>query len=65
MSNKVKLTSVNILEEVYFNFKKNTVETDMSLQKIVNRSLDLYISDPEFKTKVDNHETKGLKNSKY
>ena len=39
MVNEVKLTSVNILKDVYINFKKNTVETDMTLQKIVNRTI--------------------------
>jgi hypothetical protein len=65
MANKVKMTSVNILEEVYFKFKKDTVETDLTLQKIVNRTLDLYCNNPEFKNKIDNHKTLNLKNLKY
>jgi hypothetical protein len=65
MANKVKMTSVNILEEVYFKFKKDTVETDLTLQKIVNRTLDLYCNNAEFKNKIDNHKTLNLKNLKY
>lgn len=65
MSKKVKLTSVNILENVYNEFKKNIIGTDLTLQKIVNRSLDLYNNDPKIKEIIDKHETTNLKNSKY
>lgn len=60
-----KLTSVNILENVYNDFKKNIIGTDLTLQKIVNRSLDLYNTDPEIKEVIDNHETSKMKKSKY
>lgn len=65
MSKKIKLTSVNVIEETYFNFKRTTIETDMTLQKIVNRSLDLYINDKEFKSRIDHHKTNGQENSKF
>lgn len=65
MKNNVKLTSVNILTDVYVGFKKSTVETDMNLQKLVNRCVDLYIKDPTFKDIVDGHKTLGIKNSKF
>lgn len=65
MKNNVKLTSVNILSDVYVGFKKNTVETDMNLQKLVNRCIDLYSKDQKFKDMVDNHKTLGIKNSKF
>jgi hypothetical protein len=65
MKNKLKLTSVKILENVYFRFKDHTVNTDMTLQKIVNRSIDLYNKNDDFKTKIDNHQTTEVKNSKF
>lgn len=65
MSNKTKLTSVNILESVYNDFKKNIIGTDLTLQKIVNRSLDLYNNNQEVKNLIDNHETQNIKNSKF
>lgn len=65
MSSKTKLTSVNILENVYNDFKKNIIGTDLTLQKIVNRSLDLYNTNTEIKEIIDNHETTKMKNSKY
>jgi hypothetical protein len=65
MSSKTKLTSVNILENVYNDFKKNIIGTDLTLQKIVNRSLDLYNTNSEVREIIDNHETSKMKNSKY
>lgn len=60
-----KLTSVKILTENYYNFKKATLKTDLTLQKFVNRAIDLYLNNEDFKNKIDTHETGGLKNSKF
>ena len=65
MRNEVKLTSVNILKDVYIDFKKKTIDTDMTLQKIVNRTIDLYLKNNDFKDSINKHETLGLKSSKF
>jgi hypothetical protein len=65
MKNNVKLTSVNILKDVYVGFKKTTIETDMNLQKLVNRCIDLYTKDDKFKEIIDDHKTLGVRESKY
>ena len=39
---QTKLTSVNILDNVYKKFKVNTIDGNINLQKLVNRALDLY-----------------------
>lgn len=65
MKNDVKLTSVNILKDVYVGFKKTTLETDMNLQKLVNRCVDLYSKDDKFKEMIDNHKTLGVRGSKF
>jgi hypothetical protein len=49
----VKLTSVKILKDLYTQFKRVTIDDKMSLQKLVNRSLTLYVEDPNFKEKID------------
>ncbi len=49
----VKLTSVKILSNLYSQFKRVTLDDKMSLQKLVNRSLTLYVEDPKFKNKID------------
>ena len=53
--NKSKLTSVKILEDLYKRFKSTTVNTKMTLQKLTNRSIDLYLTDDNFKNTVETY----------
>ena len=53
---KSKLTSVKILEDLYKRFKSTTVNTKMTLQKLTNRSIDLYLTDDNFKNKLETHD---------
>ena len=48
-----KLTSVKILEGLYNRFKLVTVNTKMTLQKLTNRSMDMYLNDEDFRDKVE------------
>ncbi len=50
-----KLTSVKVLEHLYKRFKSETVNTDMTLQKLTNRTIDLYLLDLEYKKNIDNY----------
>ena len=52
MNEKAKLTSVKIFKNLYQNFKYLTVNDSMTLQKLVNRSIYLYINDNKFKDKI-------------
>jgi hypothetical protein len=54
-SENTKLTTVKILKGVYASFKKISIDTEINLQKVVNRSLNLYITDELFRNKVDKH----------
>jgi len=54
--NKAKLTSVKILEDLYKRFKTTTVNTKMTLQKLTNRSIDLYLMDENYKNKLETHD---------
>ena len=56
-----KLTSVKILQDLYKKFKHKALTDEFTLQKLVNRSMDLYLLDDEFKTQI--HEWKNLKPS--
>ena len=56
-----KLTSVKILKDLYKKFKLDALSDDFTLQKLVNRSMDLYLIDNKFKTKI--HDWKNLKPS--
>ena len=50
---KAKLTSVKILEDLYTNFKSKTVNTDMTLQKLTNRSIFLFLEDNEYQKTIN------------
>ena len=49
-----KLTSVKILNELYDKFKDE--ESEMTLQKLVNRSMDLYLKDKKYKKLITEHD---------
>ena len=51
-----KLTSVKILRELYKKFKLNTLDDEFTLQKLVNRSMDLYVLDNKFKKKIQTYD---------
>ena len=53
MKVSTKLTSIKLIEEIYKDFKYKTVNSKMNLQKLVNRSMNLYILDNAYKTKLD------------
>ena len=48
-----KLTSVKILDSLYSRFKLATVNTKMTLQKLTNRSIDMYLEDEGFKEQIE------------
>ncbi len=66
MKNNTKLTTVIVLEETYKKFKINIIEGTINLQKLVNRSMDLYNNNKEFRDKVDAHKySSPISGSKY
>ena len=50
--NDTKLTSVKILTELYNKFKIEAMKKEFTLQKLVNRSIDLYVEDDDFRNKI-------------
>jgi hypothetical protein len=50
---ETSFTSVHVFKDKYKSFKEAGVTSGMTLQKLVNRAVNLYISDPEFKKKID------------
>ena len=61
--NNSKLTSVKILEDLYKRFKQTTVNTKMTLQKLTNRSIDLYLTDEIYKNKLETHDNLTISGS--
>ena len=51
---KIKLTSVKILTDLYNSFKHVALDEDVNLQKLVNRSLFLYVNDEKYREKIEN-----------
>jgi hypothetical protein len=51
-----KLTTVKVLTENYNKFKIDSLESGMTLQKLVNRSIEKYLNDPKFKKLIENSE---------
>ena len=49
-----KLTSVKVLKELYRKFKSSNLDDEFTLQKLVNRSMDLYLLDNDFNMKIKN-----------
>ena len=58
-----KLTSVKILEDLYKRFKSTTVNTKMTLQKLTNRTLDMYINDDKFKEELETYDNLTISGS--
>lgn len=65
MKAETKLTSVNILDDVYKKFKLTTIDGTINLQKLVNRSLDLFNKDDKFREMIINHNGLASSGSKF
>jgi hypothetical protein len=65
MKTEQKLTSVNILDDVYKKFKVKSIEGSINLQKLVNRSMDLYNKDESFRNSINNHSGLATTGSKF
>ena len=62
---ETKLTSVKILENLYNNFKIRTVSNDMTLQKLTNRCINLYVTDNEFRDKIETNDDLSISGSSF
>jgi hypothetical protein len=55
MADKNKLTSVKVKDDLFEEFKVLCVRTKFSLQKLVDRSIHLYLTDDDFRKQIHNH----------
>jgi len=60
-----QLTSVKILQDLYYNFKSIIMRSTMTLQKLTNRSIFLYLTDEDFKTKIETTDTLTISGSSF
>ena len=52
---RTQLTSVNILKDLYIKFKRITLDEKITLHQLVNRSINLYIDNIDFKNQIGNY----------
>ena len=50
-----QLTSVKVDKDLFDNFKIECVKRKFSLNKLVNRAMDLYLNNEDFRKSVTNH----------
>ena len=50
-----KLTTVKILTDVYSKFKKLSFDSNITLQKLVNRSINKYVEDEDFRQEINDY----------
>ena len=60
-----KLTSVKILESLYNQFKLKTINTKMTLQKLTNRSVDMYLKSEEFSEDIETYTELSVSGSNF
>ena len=54
-----------ILKSLYDNFKLQTVNTKMTLQKITNRSIDMYLNDEQFRENIETNSNLTVSGSNF
>ena len=52
---EMTLTSVKVQSELFDDFKMSCVKHKFSLQKLVDRTVNLYLTDEEFRKNIHNH----------
>jgi hypothetical protein len=60
-----KLTTVKILKDVYSSFKKVSFDSDVTLQKLVNRTVERYVKDEEFRNEMNQYLNLQISGSQY
>jgi len=56
-----QLTSVKVDKELFDDFKIECVKRKFSLNKLVNRAIDLYLSNEDFRKQLTNHSNPKIK----
>ena len=49
-----KITTVKVLTDIYNDFKRLNIDSGFSLQKLVNRSMFLYVNDDKVQNTIEN-----------
>jgi hypothetical protein len=60
-----KLTTVKIVKDIYSSFKRISFDSNITLQKLVNRSVHKYINDDDFKNEINTYEELHISGSQF
>jgi len=52
----MKLTSIKLLDDIYKKFKVLAVYDNITVQKLVNRSMELYINEEKYREMILKHD---------
>ena len=52
---ETKLTTVKIVKDLYSRFKRISFDSNITLQKLVNRSVHRYIENEKFREEINNY----------
>ena len=62
----LKLTTVKVIRELYdTDFKMATITGGINFQKLVNRTLDLYVKNEKFRAQVNDHKELQVSGSQF
>lgn len=64
-NDNTKLTSIKLLKDVYSSFKKVSFDSDITLQKLVNRTVERYVIDEEFRKEMNEYLRLQVSGSQY
>jgi len=65
MKSETKLTTVKILKGIYSDFKHISFDSNVTLQKVVNRTIDRYVHDEEFRTELNEYSNLQVSGSQF
>jgi|TARA_B110000240_G_scaffold197100_1_gene251191 hypothetical protein len=65
MKSETKLTSVKIITDLYKKFKAVALNEEFTLQKLVNRSMDKYLKEEEYKRTIVNYDKLQVSGSNF
>ena len=60
-----KLTTVKIVKDIYSSFKRISFDSNITLQKLVNRSVHKYINEEELRNEVNTYEELQVSGSQF
>ena len=65
MKSETQLTSVKIITDLYKKFKAVALNEEFTLQKLVNRSMDKYLKEEEYKKSIVEYDNLQISGSNF